>query len=185
MRPVRSRFADAGRVAVGVRLREALRHATRVRLVLVPAVPALDGRDDVQALAARRLHEALEPVVAERRAEVARGVDRALPGEPDVGIDVEHQLVRALHLVGVRDPRVDLERAELRQRDEAGEVVHGHVGLALPALLLDRHARDDLRHAGRRVLLEEALVRAAVGAAHERERRGPRDRGSMRSATTA
>ena len=60
-------------------------------------------------------------------AQIERGERDLVPREPDVGIEIEHHQVRLLRRVGVRAPRVDLERAELRERDEPRHVVDLHV----------------------------------------------------------
>ncbi len=64
---------------------------------------------------------------------------------------------------------MDLESADLYQADEAVDVVHDHVVL-LPLLLGDWKRTDRVRHALRRMLLEEARLSDAFRAAHERQR---------------
>jgi hypothetical protein len=124
----------------------------------------------VEALAARGLDEALEAEVAEPLAQLERGERDVVPAKPDVRIEVEHHQIRALGLVGVRAPGVDLERAELRERDQAGHVVDRHVLGGVALRLFDREAADRLWRAGEHVLLEEAGLAAPLGAAHQRER---------------
>jgi hypothetical protein len=77
---------------------------------------------------------------------------------------------RSLDLVGVATPRVDLERAELREPDEARHVVDLHVIDERAVFFAQLDRADRLRRTGKDLLLEEARFVAAVGTTHERER---------------
>src|SRR5262245_45830846 len=121
------RLRELRRVRARLAPRHLLGDVLRERLELVPLEPALAWHDDVEALAAGRLHEAVELELAKERPQLERGERDALPVEALVGIEVEHDQIRTLELVGARTPRVDLERAELRERDEPGAVGDLHV----------------------------------------------------------
>ena len=89
-------------------------------LKLVPAESALDRRDDVQALAAGRLDEALEAELvraggAARTRRARRAPSRAR--RPDRDRTPSGPAARRLSACAA--PGVDLERAELRERDQA------------------------------------------------------------------
>ena len=103
----------------------------------------------MQALAAGRLHEALEAELVEPLAQLERGERDAVPVDAAIGIEIEHHEVGALDLVGVTAPRVDLERAELREPDEARHVVDLHVLDDVAVLLLDLDGADRLGRAGK------------------------------------
>src|SRR3954471_3660406 len=74
-----------GRVAVGLVALHRLDHRLAERLELVPADAARDRRDDVEALAAGGLDEAVQAEVVQPAAELERGEHDALPAQADVG----------------------------------------------------------------------------------------------------
>jgi hypothetical protein len=78
----------------------------------------LDGGDDVQALAAGELEEALEAELFEALADLGGGGGERGPGEGFVGVEVEDEAVGVFEVVVARAPGMDLEHAHL---GEAGE----------------------------------------------------------------
>ncbi|MEJ7727770.1 MAG: hypothetical protein WKG00_00990 [Polyangiaceae bacterium] len=135
----------------------------------VPVLLGNDGRDDVQTLAARRLHERRQLDGLQRIAHALRRVDDSSPGQRLVRVDVDDHAVRVLEVGGGRAPGMHLEDADLRQADQAREVVDDQVVAGL-GLLADGDASQRLGRPVPAMFLEEARARQAVGAAHQRRR---------------
>ena len=155
----------------GARASEGFGDASGKVLGLIPVEIRFDGHAHVQTLSARRLHEGSRawPLRIPRGAR-ERSAMTARKGECRIRIDVEHEQVGMLEVVGARAPRVDLERAELEQAEKSpGVVDHAVRSLALAS----RESRSSGSLRGMPlpgVLLEKARLADAVRAAHERER---------------
>ena len=98
---------------------------------------------------------------------VARGRDDVGPAETVTGIDVENDAVANLQMIDHRAAHVHFEHARLHQRKQPVQVLDRD---DLPLLAVDHGAEIFLGETGRRVLLEEALARRAIGTAHQRQR---------------
>jgi hypothetical protein len=123
----------------------------------------------VQALAAGRAGERDESERLEVRAQRVRARHDVLPRHGGIGIEVEHDAIGPVEPVGAAAPGVELERAELHERDEPLDVVDHHVEPLAPALL-HGHAMDHGGQALGRVLLVEARAAGALRTAHDRQR---------------
>ena len=165
--PLPLRLGHVRGEGLGLVAGEPLRHRPSELLELLPPALRLQGHAHVQALAPRRLHEALEAPLAEQRPHAPGRRGDAGEGQRLVGVEVEDHLVRLLEPRHPRVPGMDLEDPGLRERHEAGHRVHEEVLLGLSR---DREAP----HLGRRpeagLLLVERLAADSVGAAHEGER---------------
>ena len=140
-----------------------------------PVMLGVDGRDDVEALAAGGLEEAFEAGALEALADLGGGGAEGGPGEGFVGVEVEDEAVGVLEVVVFGAPGVDFEDAHLGEAGEGfglgvgggdGDVGLGHAGLFVG----DVDAGDAGRERVVDVLLEEAGLAGALGAADERER---------------
>jgi hypothetical protein len=129
-----------------------------------------DGRDDVQALAARGFDEGLEVQMLHEGADFNGAGDELFPGQIRVGIEVDNDTVWLLEGFIARTPWVKLKDAHLRQTDEAFTLRHGDIqfsfGIA-PLLHRNRHAVDSIRHALANLLLKKARLAAAFRTAHD------------------
>ncbi len=129
-----------------------------------------DRHHDVQALAARRLDQRLEPQVVEdlehQERDLHRGVERVVRR-----VDVGDEQVGAFELVPAHRRRVELERRLVPEpRERVGVVAHGVGDVAPGARRRDRDGLDPVRRVRGRVLLEVALAVHAVGRSDQRER---------------
>ena len=73
----------------------------------------------MQALAAGRLHEALELQRRQPAPHVVRGVDHALPRHVVAGIEIDGDAVGQLRPIGLGAPGMDFEHARLHQLEQA------------------------------------------------------------------
>ena len=138
-------------------------------LDLVPAELRRERHDDMQPLAAGGLGEAFEPDAGERRAHLDCRCGHLAPWQALIGVEIEGDAVRGFQPLRRRAPRVDLQYPHLHHRNEPGEVLDDEMGLAGP-LVGDLDAADDVRHAARQMLLVEAFLVPALGAAHQAQR---------------
>src|ERR1017187_8714991 len=93
-----------------------------------------NGDDDVQALTASGLEEALEPQRFELPADFASAVCEGAPGDRGIGIEVEDDEVGALEIVVLRTPGVNFEHSHLGQSSQRLGSGEGNVGLDLAGL---------------------------------------------------
>ena len=130
---------------------------------------AVQGHRDVQALAARRLHDRDHPEVVEQLAQLERDAAAVEHVGRRAGVEVEHDRPGGVHVGESPLVRVQLERSEIREPDERREVLDD--AAALTAVRLERLRRPDpvgvVRGAA---LLEEPLTLRAIGRAHEGRR---------------
>ena len=105
---------------------------------LLPLQVGGDRHADVQALAARRFDEALEPCLIEQLTQRAGAGNHGFVADGRIWIEVEDQNVRVLEVIGARAPRVNLEGAELHQAEEA-DVVVDHAVRCFAFFFADRH----------------------------------------------
>ena len=136
-----------------------------------PFVLRLDGNDDVEAFASGGLEEAFEAEALELLADFGGAGGECVPGDGGVGVEVDDDAVGVLEIVVARAPGVDFEDSQLGEAGEGFGRGERDVGLDLAGLLVADADRVD---AGRQgvvdVLLEEAGMAGAVGAADEGQR---------------
>src|SRR5262249_13972181 len=152
----------AARIGATHRLRDGARELGR----LVPARTRRERHHDVQALAARRLHEARELDAVERVADQPSALDHVGPRDARARIEIEHDTIRLLEPLHDGVPRVDLENADLDEPDERCQRVDDQVLADFP-FLLDLDPAKTLRRPIADVLLVEALLGHAFGTAYE------------------
>src|SRR5262249_19599354 len=104
-------------------------------------VCAVDGQDDVQALGAGKLDEALQIDGGEPLAHVARGRNDVRPGDAVAGIDVEDDAVANVEMIDRRAAHMQFEHARLHQRKQPVEVFDRD---DLPPLAVDHRAKTFL-----------------------------------------
>src|SRR3546814_9590435 len=91
------------------------------RLHLIPAMPPRKRNDDVQSLAARCLKEALQAQLIETVVQFLRRRDDPFKRDRRIRIEIEDEPVGMLDVVGPGAQGVQLEQAELDQRNETGQ----------------------------------------------------------------
>ncbi len=121
----------------------------------------------MQPLAAGRLWETGKAVGLQPLPHLLRRLDHAQEIHPFGGIEVEHQPVRHVGRRGPRAPGVQLDRGQLRQRQQPAFVVDAQERLGLAG---DRDAADQRRLPGHGMALEEALALDPVGRPQHRKR---------------
>ena len=84
--------------ALGLAARQRLRDGAREGAGLVPAGVGIDGRDDVEPLAAAGLHEALEPRASSMRRTSRARLDHPRPRHAGPGIEIQHDAVGPLEI---------------------------------------------------------------------------------------
>ncbi len=119
----------------------------------------------MQALAAGGLDPGFQLETAQRIAHLESRFHDLGEAERGIRIQIDHEPVGVIGVVHRGAPPVQLDGVELHQLDEPDDVVDEQNLVSASAAL-----EHMLAHAGHGVLLEEALVRAAVGTSHERER---------------
>ncbi len=128
----------------------------------------------MKPLAAGRFREALEPDAEQRLAHLDCRLGHPLPGQPDIGVEIEGDAVRGFELRDRRSPGVDFEHPHLHHRDEARQVLDERIGTGVRAgALRNLDAPDHRRHGRRRVLLVEAFLPLPCRTAHQAERPVP------------
>ena len=78
--------------------------------------PGVDRDDDVQPLAARQLGERIEPERFEPLLDVEAGSGDFAPRHVRGGVEIEHDDVGLVEMLGARAPDVQLEHADLHER---------------------------------------------------------------------
>ncbi len=126
----------------------------------------LEGHAHVQALAPRRLHEALQAELGQQSPHAPGRRGDAGEGQRFVRVEVEDHLVRQLDPRHPRVPGVDLEDPGLGQGHESRYRVHEEMLLALSR---DREAPHLGRRPEARVLLIEGLAADPLRAPYEGE----------------
>ncbi len=152
---------------------ERLGDRVRERLGLLVGDLRVQRDVELKALGARRLGERLEAEVLEHRLD--READTAAVEDVGgrAGVEVEDQAGGALDVLGERERRVQLQRRQLRQPDQRGEVVaDDEVQQALAPELQRRRVHPVGRVRGG-ALLVERLVGNAVWEAHPRKGSAP------------
>src|SRR5262245_9904280 len=107
---------------------------------------AIDRQHQMQTFSARRLHETLQSEFLQEFPDLARTADDGGPGEVFGRIEIEDESIRLLELVGARPPGMNLERANLSQRDQAGHVINHDIRLRF-FLFTNRNLPQGLRRA--------------------------------------
>ena len=151
------------------RLRETL--GERLRLLVIDA--AVEGRDDMHALAAGEQRPGLEADLLQRLGDVGGGALDLVEGQALVGIEVEHHAVGRVEGADAAHPAVQFDGAELRRRMQAERAVERHIGLRA-----DLDGNDSGLHAAQGMALEERL-----GDRLRRAHDGQRPIGEMRRET--
>ena len=125
--------------------------------------------DHVQALAAGGAHEGFQTQGPEAVAQHAGAVDDASERQLRRWVQIEHQPVALVRLVGRRAPGMELDHVHLHQFLDALHAVD-HQVVAAAVLFLDRHGVHVLAHALAAMFLEEVLTVDSVRAAQHRQR---------------
>ena len=82
-----------------------------------------ERRHQVQALAAGQLGQRFQPFMPQHPAQRQRGLDHKFPVDPLARIEIEDEPVGVLDVLDARVPRVQLDRANLEQAEQAGEII--------------------------------------------------------------
>lgn len=169
------RLGHLGEVERWIRLLHGEDEAVGEVFCVWPSQLGLNRDDDVETFAAGGLEEAGEAEFAEARADLGGGGGDGGPGERFVGVEVEDEAVGVLERIVARAPGMDFEDAELRERGESfrrgGFFAERDVGLDDAGFLVAHiDGADAGWERGVDVLLEEAGLGRALGAAHDGER---------------
>ena len=172
--------------ARGARPRARARARRGARSSEVPL--GLDPDVDVDALRARRLRVAAQPVLGEHVAHDQRGAAHRVPADARRRVEVHAQLVGMVEVAAARRPRVEVDHAEVDRPHEVRRVVGDELLGGAAGRERDRRRLQPLRHVLRHALLPDRLLHDPVdealhhgrALAHVDRARRRRPRGSTR-----
>jgi hypothetical protein len=124
----------------------------------------------MDALAARQHRPGGEADLAEHVAQLQCGFLDLFEAEPFVGIEIEDETIGHFDVGDLRSPAVKFDAAHLDAGEHAPRVVDIEIGFGRAVLLADRHMLDGIAEIAAVMLLEEALLGAALRAAHQADR---------------